>query len=405
MRRLDALRPWKPGHGDWDAAAAGHLLRRAGLGGTLEEIETAVHEGPARAVERLLGDEAVIEPALDALLSTRDPVWLQAWWIERMLGGRAPLRERVALVWHGHFATSNDKVDDVRRMHAQYETLRSHGLGDFRILLAAVLRDPAMVVWLDGDSNRAGHPNENLARELLELFALGIGHYTEKDVLETARALTGLEPRGDRVLFHRDRHDPGTKSILGQTGRWAPEDVVTLVCGHPACARHVARRLLVDFVAPAPEPDWIEELAGVLVGSGWSLEVTLRVLLGSSLFFSERARRNRISAPVECLVSAARALSARARPTALARAAGRMGQELFRPPSVEGWKGGRSWLDVGTWIARHNALVELVDAADPARMTAMAAATLWPDSAPFPTSWRAPRDVARILTSPAGQMY
>lgn len=406
MRSADAFEPWDPPPLAWDSAAAGHLLRRAGFGGTLEEIEMAVIEGPEATLERLLEDGAPPEPALVSLLSTRDPVWLQAWWIERMLAGRAPVRERVTLVWHGHFATSSDKVDDLHRMHAQYETLRARGLGDFRELLAAMLRDPALITWLDADSNRVGHPNENLARELLELFALGMGHYCEEDVLETARALTGLETRGDRVVFREDRHDGGPKSILGRTGRWTPDDIATLVCEAPPCARHVARRLLVSFVAPAPQPEWVEGLAGVLVGSAWNLEATLRRLLRSRLFFSAHSRRSRISGPVECLVSAARALSARARPAALARATSRMGQSLFRPPSVEGWKGGRSWLDVGTWIARHNALVELVEAAASERMTAPAAATLWPELPRGSTSsWIGPRDVARILTSPAGQMY
>jgi uncharacterized protein (DUF1800 family) len=361
------LEPWQPRAGEWDRAAAQHLFRRAGFGARPEELERALAEGPAPTLARL--SETRTDPELarsvHTLLAAGDVTLLQAWWMGLILAGGAPLRERMTLVWHDHFATSNDKVDDVRLMHAQNELFRSHGLGDFRLLLHAVARDAAMLTWLDGDSNRRGHPNENFARELLELFALGIGNYDERDVQEAARAFSGWGTEGRATVFRPERHDDGEKVLFGQRGRYDADEALDLVLAQPACMSHVARVLLEAFVAPAPEPGWIDALAEELRADEWDIGRTLSTLLSSRLFHSEHARRTRIAGPVELLAVTARCLGARAAPVQLARQASAMGQALFRPPSVKGWDGGRAWIHSGSWIARHNALVALAAASEP----------------------------------------
>ena len=364
--KLDALRPWRPAPGEWNEAAAAHLLRRAGFGARPAELAQAVEEGPERTLERLLADpgeaDAELRRAAEPLLASESIELLQAWWMALILSGGAPLRERVTLMWHDLFATSHDKVDDVRLMHGQNELFRRGGLGDFRALLRGVARDPAMLVWLDGNSNRKGHPNENFAREVLELFALGIGNYGEGDIQELARALTGLGTEGRATVFRTEHHDTGEKTVFGRRGAFGPDEALELVLGHPACPRHVARVLLETFVTPRPEPAWCEELATVLVAEEWNVARTLRVLLGSNLFHSPAARRARIAGPVELVASAVLALEAHVAPRRAARWTSAMGQALFRPPSVKGWDGGRAWIHTGTWIVRHNALAALATA-------------------------------------------
>lgn len=378
--RADVLRPWRPARGHWDRGAAAHLLRRAGFGARPAELERALAQGLEATLADVLvardvserravsehddhpRDDDALRESARAILPTGSLDLLQAWWMALILEGVSPLRERMAFVWHAHFATSNDKVNDVRLMHAQNELLRSQGLGDFRALLHAIARDPAMLVWLDGDSNRSGHPNENFAREVLELFALGIGHYREEDVQEAARAFSGWGTEGRAFVFRSEHHDAGTKTVFGRSGNWSGDQVIDLVLEHPACSRHVARLLLRAFVAPEAESDWIEALAAVLREREWHIGRTLEVLLSSELFFSFQARRARIAGPVELLAQAVRALDARIAPRRAAVLCAEMGQALFQPPSVKGWDGGRTWIHSGSWIARHNAMVEVAEA-------------------------------------------
>ena len=356
------LRAWRPTAKEWDRSAALHLLRRAGFGASPEELERALEQGLESTLERLFADDTPTElrDAIRPVLAMDDLELVQAWWMALILAGTAPLRERMPLVWHDLFATSHDKVDDVRLMHAQNELLRRGALGDFRALLHGLARDPAMLVWLDGNSNRKEHPNENFARELMELFALGAGNYGERDIRETARAFSGWGTAGRAFRFAPEHHDGRPKTILGHTGPWDGDQAIDLLLEHPACARHVARVLLEAFVAPGAEGPWIEAVADALRAGKWDVGAVLHVLLRSELFFSPSARRNRIAGPVECLAVAQRAVGARLAPRDLARRAAAMGQALFRPPSVKGWDGGRAWIHAGYWIARHNALVELV---------------------------------------------
>jgi len=259
------LAPWRPGvDGPWDRAAAAHLLDRAGFGAGPGELDAAVERGFEATLAGLFepaGHDRALREGIRSLLGNGDVETLQAWWMALMLGGGDPLSERLALHWHDWFATSHDKVDDVRMMHAQNELFRSRGAGDFRELLHAVTVDPAMLVWLDGDDNRRGHPNENFAREVMELFALGIGNYTERDVLEAARGLTGMGTAGRAYRFRERHHDAGPKTIFGRTGDFDGPGTVDLVLAQPACARHVARGLLDRFLSADLDDRTVDALA------------------------------------------------------------------------------------------------------------------------------------------------
>ncbi|MCK6447872.1 MAG: DUF1800 domain-containing protein [Planctomycetes bacterium] len=357
--RHPLLEPWKPTRAEpWDRAAAAHLLRRAGFGASPTSLVRAVEDGPERTLERLFAPEGhapELHDGITSLLASGNHELLQAWWMALLLANGDPLGERVTLFWHDHFATSIAKVDDVRLMHRQNSLLRAHGLGDFRKLLHAMAKDPAMLVWLDGNQNRRGHPNENFAREVLELFALGIGHYDERDIQEAARAFTGWGTDGREFAFHRDHHDDGPKTVFGKTGRHDGDAVIELVLAHPECPRFVARRLIEEFVAVEVGRDVIAALGAELVARDWSIAATLRTLLGSKLFFARDARRARIAGPVELVVGIALALELEIAPREAAALAARMGQALFRPPSVKGWDGGRTWINAGTWLERVNA--------------------------------------------------
>lgn len=360
-----SLEPWQPTRDDpWDRAAAAHLLRRAGFGAGPRTLGRALEEGPERTLGRLFtppGHDPTLLAGIESLLASGNHELLQGWWFALMLADGDPLGERVTLFWHDHFATSIAKVDDVRLMQRQNRTLRELGLGDFRELLHALAKDPAMLVWLDGNENRRGHPNENFAREVLELFALGRGNYTERDVQEAARAFTGWGTAGRRFVSRRDLHDDGRKTIFGRAGEFGGDEAIELVLAQPACPRFVARRLIEEFVARAPEPAVVSALGQELVSNDWSIGRTLRTLLSSRLFFSREARRARIAAPVELVVATALALELELAPVEAANAAGRMGQALFRPPSVKGWDGGRAWINAGTWLERVNAGLAIAD--------------------------------------------
>jgi len=347
----------------WDAAAAAHVYRRVGFGADRETRARATDLDTA--LDDLLGrreHEPLLTRGVRSLLALEDVDSLQAWWMSLILRDRAPLVERVALMWHDHFATSHDKVGDVRLMHRQVQLFRDQGLGDFRALLHAVAKDAAMLVWLDGNANKKGHPNENFAREVLELFGLGIGNYTERDVQEAARAFSGWGVDGRRFVFRSQYHDEGVKEVLGASGNLSGEGVVDLVLAHPACARHVARKLLEEFALPEPSDAQVATWAEVLVQEDWHVERTLERLFRSELFLDPACRRARIAGPVELVATTLITLGAQGgpAPAQVARAAGEMGQSLYRPPSVKGWDGGRVWVHAGTWLARHNHITALV---------------------------------------------
>ncbi len=344
----------------WDARAAAHLLRRAGFGASPAEVGRAVGQGLEGAVKDLF-DEAPEQEAQfqetfrrvsGRLVDFGDAGQLQAWWCYRMLTTRTPLREKLTLFWHGHFATSYHKVEDIFLMHRQCETLRRLAWGNFHDLLLAVSRDPAMLVYLDGESSTKERPNENFARELMELFTLGVGHYTEKDVAEAARAFTGWHRDGAKFKFEVGAHDDGDKEVLGRRGKLNGTDVIDALTAHPALLRFLARKLLVFFACPEPPAEVVEEAAEVFRAGQLSVKRFLTVLFQSKFFYGPTCRRTRISSPVECVIGACRSFGVRLAAPECRDHITAMGQELFGPPNVKGWDGERKWIHAGTWAAR-----------------------------------------------------
>jgi uncharacterized protein (DUF1800 family) len=282
-----------------------------------------------------------------------------------MLYSPDPLTERLTLMWHNHFATSNLKVENLPAMRRQNDFFRKLGRGPFDELLSAVVHDPAMLVWLDAPTNRKGHANENLARELMELFSMGVGHYTEADVKEAARALTGWSLEEDAFTEVPARHDDGEKTILGRKGPWKGDDVVRLVLEHPATPSRLAGRVCELFLGEkalttADVGALADGLRARNLDMGWAVETVLR----SRAFFADDNLGDRVLGPVEYVIGAARALELFEPPSStlvLAEWCGRLGQDLLYPPNVGGWPGGRSWLTTRAVIGRTNYAVALID--------------------------------------------
>jgi uncharacterized protein (DUF1800 family) len=361
----DALEPFRPGaDGAWDRAAAAHLVRRAGFGMPPAEVERVLELGPARAVESYIAveaDDAETLRLLDTAMTLNNLETAQSWWIHQLLFGKHALREKVGLFWHGHFATSNQKVENPRLMLDQVNLFRRHGLGEFGELAQRVSKDPAMLIWLDSNSNRAGRPNENFARELMELFTLGIGNYTEDDIRESARAFTGWHVRGISFFFNERAHDRGPKRVLGKHDVSTGEEVVRLCFESRASARFVAGKLCRYFVHPEPSDAFLESAARAYEDCGRHVGRFLDRVLRSRAFFSREARRAIIASPADFALGTARTLGLRAAPSKMARHLRDMGQDLLQPPNVKGWDGGRAWISSTTLLARLRFTLDLVD--------------------------------------------
>ncbi|MGH2368651.1 MAG: DUF1800 domain-containing protein [Chloroflexota bacterium] len=365
-----------------------HLLRRAGFGATPEDLKRYLALGYEAAVEELLHPELVEEsPALaedllyryfpDMAAESRAPA---PYLVYRMINTRRPLQEKMALFWHGLFATARSKVR-IWTMASQYKMLRAHALDRFDAILLALSKDPAMIIWLDNKDSTKDNLNENYGRELLELFAMGIGNYSEDDVKASARAFTGwtikplypAQPFGyfDAEFVYDDTiHDHGEKTVLGQTGPWNGEDIIRILVQHPATARFVATRLHAYFVADEPDAAEIQYLADVFARSGGDLRHVLRALFLSPFFRSEKALFARIKTPPELVAGTVRLTGEHRFPEPgvqrLAAATNYMGQELLNPPSVKGWDGGLAWINTGLLMERVNfAAQELGDPTKP----------------------------------------
>jgi uncharacterized protein (DUF1800 family) len=286
---------------------------------------------------------------------------LQKWWLLRMATTRRPLQEKLTLFWHGHFATSIFKVDSAYYMWLQNETLRKHASGNFHALVMAISKDPAMIKWLDNDSNSKEHPNENYAREVMELFTLGEGQYTEADIKEVARAFTGwtYDRSGMQYRFNGPQHDDGPKEVLGQKGNWDGGDVIDIIFKQPACARFMARKLWTYFAYEEPEPELVDGLAKVFRDHDYELKPLLHTMFSCNAFYSDRAIRTQIKSPVQLLVGSYQLLN-RKIPDALDRfsvvvkALRMTGQEPLLPPDVSGWKGGLTWINTSSLLMRYN---------------------------------------------------
>jgi uncharacterized protein (DUF1800 family) len=383
--------PWAPyapsKEAPWDLRRVVHLHRRGGFAATWGEIQRDLADGPGPSIDRLLAGKSRSQGVPEDFETTAaqlaetasfDVLRSKAWWLYRMYFGPDPLGERLVLMWHNHFATSNAKVNDLGAMRRQNQLFRDLARAPFGKLLGAVVRDAALLFWLDAQTNRKGHANENLARELMELFTLGIGNYTETDVKEAARALTGwavpdkapeqlfVVPGIGDGKFHEDaaQHDDGEKTVLGRTGAWTGADLVKMLLDHPATARRLAFRLCELFMGEgAVDAAGVEALAAGLrehdLDIGWAVETVLR----SRLFFAEANLGTCVLGPVEFLLSPARALEQFDPPPStllLADWCARLGQDLFYPPNVGGWSGGRAWISTRAMIGRANYAAALI---------------------------------------------
>jgi len=417
--------------GPWNARLAAHLLRRAGFGGSPEEIASAGSGSMHAAVDALLGfpasdglppqppliDDmegvplppvppvapAQAAPAVAVMLpggssaamlpganAAAQPASMMpvppaiaermrrnmlrrdqnranvTWWLDRMLATPAPLQEKLTLYLHGHFATASGEKDiyglDIIE---QNQLLRRYALGNWRELTHAIARDRAMLKWLDNARNRKAHPNENFARELMELFTLGIGNYTESDVRESARAFTGYtftRPAGEFV-FNGAQHDDGLKTFLGHTGTFDGDAVIDIIFAQPAASQFFARRILEFFVYAEPEPELVAALAAQIRRNDFNMAPVFSALFRSNVFYSERAYRALVKSPVEFVIGSYKLFGiAPVQPGTLA-VLERMGQVPFHPPSVKGWDGGVQWLNTQTILARENFASGLMTAA------------------------------------------
>jgi len=393
---------------DNDLALMAHLLRRAGFGATREELDGYLAMGYEAAVEELLSPTAAPLPVDDAFLMRRYHVDVnsmmynesgQAYWLHRMVNTRRPLEEKVALLWHQVFATSAGKINQPKLVIQQIDTFRRYGLGRFDGLLVQVSKDPAMLYWLDNKDSHKDAPNENYGRELLELFSMGVGNYTEQDVYEASRAFTGWTIQNSAMhtsrvtrcsnwpygkldwhfMYSADDHDDTPKLFLGHDGSFNGEDIIDIICRQEATARFVSRHLYNFFVADEPQvPAWphvpprdpaaIAALVGAYFESDGDIRAMLRVLFNSDFF--REAWFKRVKSPAELVAGTVRLVGTHQTPRpellALGTATIVMGQELNNPPTVEGWHTGKEWVDGGTLNERVNfAISETVDLSKP----------------------------------------
>jgi hypothetical protein len=287
---------------------------------------------------------------------------LGLWWANRMLATRRPLEEKLTLFWHGHFATGQNKVRDYRMMLRQNQMFRQHASGSLRDLLIGILKDPAMLVYLDNGENVKNHPNENFGRELLELFTMGVGNYSERDVREAARAFTGWTNDVLEFKFDRDQHDFGDKTFLGRTGGFDGDHVIDVILDHPVTGEFVAGKLYRYFVRDEAAGAVKAELGRTLRSNGYRLKPLLKQIFLSKDFYSPASVATQIKSPVHLVVSTYKKLGLSEVPTIpdFGRMTGGLGQTLFEPPNVAGWAGGRTWITPSTLLQRGNLFREVL---------------------------------------------
>jgi uncharacterized protein (DUF1800 family) len=382
----------------WNEATAAHLLNRAAFGGSPQDVENLRSMGPDRAVSWLIDYERIPDdtpaPAWtqnisdDAILQ-RDAVNraadvdtrrelqrmrgqednkqiadLRYWWMRRMSLGPRLFQEKMTLFWHGHFATSFEKVRSPYFLWLQNETLRQNATGNFPQLLTAVAEDPAMLDYLDGERSNKNKPNENFAREVMELFTLGEGHYTEQDIQQIAKAFTGWGLAKDRLRYEYNprNHDPGPKTIFGQTANFTGEEALQLLCTQPACATFIVAKIWRHFVQDEPPAPVVAALAADFTAHGMDLKRLMRTIFRSQEFYAPGVVRAQIKSPVQWILAASRQLQAPlpTEPMTLVMLL-QLGQELFQPPNVKGWDGGVAWITTNSLLDRTNFAAALVE--------------------------------------------
>ena len=395
---------------DWNYDFAAHLMERAGFGGTPEEIQALARLTPAEAVRRLVyfqsienplppfDESGAHDPGLEPFPESRPAVtkmakekgealgikvkpggdrplqpivnkffyWLRAsvletqrmgyWWANRMVATHHPLEEKMALFWHGHFAVNEAKVRDYRKTYGQLQLFHKYGTGNFRDLLVAVAQDPAMLSFLDAGVNVKGAPNENFAREIMELFTMGVGNYSEKDVREGARAFTGWNYVDLKFVVNKDKHDDGSKTFLGSTGNFDGVDVIDIILKQPVTARFIAGKMYRFFVRQDLTPELQEKLGAVLRNNNYQIAPFLETVFLSRDFYSPASVGTQIKSPVQLAISTFKKLGLTEVPGVpdFNVATGTLGQRLFSPPTVAGWSEGRSWMTPGLLLERGN---------------------------------------------------
>jgi len=369
-----------------DREKCAHLLRRLGLGASEAELDYYLQGGFKGAVEHLVNYDATPEgfdmPIESVAAGAKNRIAIPGivgWWILRLVQTRRPLQEKMTLFWHNHFATSAEKVKVPLNMYQQNEIFRRNAVGNFRTLLSEVSKDPAMIVWLDNEYNKVGHANENFAREVMELFTLGIGHYTEKDIQESARAYTGwtLKKASDSIagnqyaeFVYRPRlHDNGEKTFFGQTGNYSGDDILNMLCDNPRTAEYIAHKMWEFFAYRDPEPEVVERVTEDFRKSNLDIKTLILSIIDSPEFYSEKAVRTVYKNPVEFSVATARQLGlgsliaqAPIGPQGIRGKLGPMqgintslkgmGMQLMYPPDVAGWDQGQAWITSATVVKR-----------------------------------------------------
>lgn len=372
----------------WTPEAAAHLLNRAAFGGSPSEIAAFHALGRERAIEQLLGatDETDLFPppraseaedlkahqvaqrtrteeerrtAQQALSrDNRDKIdELRVWWLERMRWSPFAAREKATLFWHGHWATSAEKVPWAFVLWQQNETLRAQALGSFRTMAKDLSRDPAMMRYLDVGASKRDKPNENFARELMELFTLGEGNYSEDDIREAARAFTGyrIDDATQQFFFAKRQHDDGTKTFFGKTAPLDGDGIIDRILEEPQCARFLARKLWIYYAGTEPSAEWNEKLAAVYRAADYDTGRFLRAVFGCQEFYAPDVVRRQVKSPVQWLVGTCRMLEMPLpEPGVSLGMLRQLGQILFAPPNVKGWDGGRAWISSATLLLRYN---------------------------------------------------
>ncbi len=395
---------------EWSRERAAHLLERAGFGGTPAEVDKLAAMSPSDAVRSLVryqrikdqmpafDESGAFDPGLDPFAPSRPSAtdlgkatgeslgvkakpegnrklqqvadrylyWLRAskletqriayWWANRMLVSPRPLEEKMTLFWHGHFATGEEKVHDYRKMLKQNMLLRAKATGNFRDLLISVAQDPAMLSYLDAAVNVKGAPNENFAREIMELFSMGVGNYSEQDIREAARAFTGWNYKGLQFVIDPSRHDAGSKTVLGQTGSFDGVQVIDIILSKPVTSEYIASKLYKYFVREEVTPEMRVKLGKLLRDAKFEVAPFLEIVFLSKDFYSDASVGTRIKPPVELVISTYRKMGLKEVPgipdfNDLTES---MGQKLLFPPNVAGWASGKAWITPGLLLVRGN---------------------------------------------------
>lgn len=379
--RLDELDPaiawqaWEPSAEEpWDARRAALLHRRAAFAPTQEQLTATLAMRPNDVVAKMVHgetNEATLVSSFEkdsaelskAVIATSDAKQLAAWWLHRMLFTPTPLVEKMTLFWHGHFATGAEKVQDVELMFSQNKLLRDNAVGNFRDLVQGIAKDPAMLIYLDSVSNRKAHANENFARELMELFCLGEGNYTEADVQQLAKCFTGWEIRRKQFRFNPYQHDDSPKTLLGKNDIGSGESAIDCVLASPHMPRFIVRKLFRFFVSDEaiPSDELLAPLADRFTQTNFSIASVVQMILGSRLMLSGWSIGRKIRSPIELAIGWMRAIQCTTNMGFLSDRLRTIGHAVFFPPNVKGWDGGRTWINSSTLVGRANLIYELVN--------------------------------------------